>query len=382
MRILLVDEILFSSQWIQKSLTQAGFDVLVANSFQSALQLLANETIDMVLSDSVISKYSVRDLRQTCAELPRYEGVYQVIMPKFVILSTLDPHDLQQQLKEDHISGFLPKPFDIQEFRQLLEDLGNRKSQQNFQVLLFDPSESSFFELQDLAKQPSLEIIMVNHFDQATILCESLPNLNCIILASDKTDEVTEWKNKLKDSTKSSAEWLWKTEVSQTCTEFDKILNLTAVVEHLQAVFDLYQEEQQEHREKTALVVDHLGFQVARLKQILNRLGYKVLKARSPEEAELLLKEHDISLLLSETAFPEGVNLKELIEQHQDKLKDVFILGTEGSSEYQTKTVVTEASESEISVGQSVQVLPRLVGFSALKAALEEKESTAEAQAS
>jgi chemosensory pili system protein ChpA (sensor histidine kinase/response regulator) len=116
-RVLLVDDSVSVRKFVGQMLERAGFAVTTANDGADALQRLADETFEVVVTDLEMPRLNGYDLIR---DLKRRPATRQV---PIVVLTTRagDKHvNLARQLGAQH---YVPKPVDEQAFVRLVESL-------------------------------------------------------------------------------------------------------------------------------------------------------------------------------------------------------------------------------------------------------------------
>jgi len=114
-RILVVEDFNTSRQIIRKTLESLGHVVDEASDGREALKFFDGSTIDLVISDYNMPNMDGGDL----VEYIRSKDKYKYI-PIF-ILSTETNIAKQSRAKEAKITSWIKKPFDVTDFKKLVE---------------------------------------------------------------------------------------------------------------------------------------------------------------------------------------------------------------------------------------------------------------------
>ncbi len=115
--ILLVDDLVDMRMVARRILKQAGFDVLEAADGQSAIDLLRarSDEIVGVLLDMTMPHL---DGRATAALIEQIKPNLPIIL-----MSGYSQQEVAEQFKDQHLAGFLQKPFTAHELQQVLADI-------------------------------------------------------------------------------------------------------------------------------------------------------------------------------------------------------------------------------------------------------------------
>jgi len=107
LRILVVDNDHLTREALREVLSEAGYDVCVAENHVEALEASRKRRVDLLLTDLEPSRYAGREV----AEIARRQG------PRFpVVLLTEDaPQDALDDALRLGARGFLSKPLDLDE---------------------------------------------------------------------------------------------------------------------------------------------------------------------------------------------------------------------------------------------------------------------------
>ena len=105
-RILVMDDDAELREVVQEVLTDEGFDIELASTFQQALAALAHRSFDLIVSDLLVDGTSGS----------RFEGIHALVRaapetPLLVSTGFTEAKDLP--LKELGVSGLIPKPFEL-----------------------------------------------------------------------------------------------------------------------------------------------------------------------------------------------------------------------------------------------------------------------------
>lgn len=114
-RIIVVEDFNTSRQIIKKMLESMGFEVLEAADGREATRFFNGNRIDLVVSD-----YNMPNMDGgALVEYIRSKDEYKYI-PIFM-LSTETNIDKQKRAKEAKITAWIKKPFEVTEFKKLIE---------------------------------------------------------------------------------------------------------------------------------------------------------------------------------------------------------------------------------------------------------------------
>lgn len=116
-RIIVVDDFNTSRQIIKKTLESLGHHVEEAEDGRDATRFFDGDRIDLVISDYNMPNMDGGDL----VEYIRSKEEYKYI-PIF-ILSTETHIDKQNRAHDAKITAWIPKPFDVMEFKKLVEKI-------------------------------------------------------------------------------------------------------------------------------------------------------------------------------------------------------------------------------------------------------------------
>lgn len=114
-RILVVEDFNTSRQIIKKTLESMGFQVDEASDGREATSFFNGSRIDLVISDYNMPNMDGGSL----VEYIRSKEAYRYI-PIFM-LSTETSIEKQQRAREAKITAWIKKPFEVSEFRKLIE---------------------------------------------------------------------------------------------------------------------------------------------------------------------------------------------------------------------------------------------------------------------
>jgi two-component system response regulator PilR (NtrC family) len=119
-RILVVDDELSMREFLKILLEKSGYDVTVAPDGATALEIIQNETVDLVITDIRMPGMSglelLTELKQHCADLP-------VIM----ITAFASPDDAVLAMKNGAFD-YITKPFNVDEIKAVIKAATNRKT--------------------------------------------------------------------------------------------------------------------------------------------------------------------------------------------------------------------------------------------------------------
>jgi CheY-like chemotaxis protein len=111
-RILIVDDEPFIRQVIEDVLTEEGYEVLLANSGRTMLQMLETQLPDLILLDVMMPDGDGRDALEAMQTLPQLRTI-----PVVIVSSGVADH----RLKGITVPT-LTKPFDIDQLMSLVVD--------------------------------------------------------------------------------------------------------------------------------------------------------------------------------------------------------------------------------------------------------------------
>jgi two-component system, chemotaxis family, chemotaxis protein CheY len=114
-KILVVEDFNTSRQIIKKTLESMGYEVEEAQDGREALKFFNGSRIDLVITDYNMPNMDGGDL----VEYMRSKDAYKYT-PVFV-LSTETNIQKQARAKDARITSWIKKPFDVVEFRRLVE---------------------------------------------------------------------------------------------------------------------------------------------------------------------------------------------------------------------------------------------------------------------
>lgn len=117
LRALVVDDVLDVAEMLRVLLTQAGFDVVTADSAYAAIDAAREQRFDVIVSDIGMPGMNGYELARVLRRLPRYKSV-----PMIAVSGYAEFNDRREALS----AGFtaqMTKPIDPQSLLDLLEDL-------------------------------------------------------------------------------------------------------------------------------------------------------------------------------------------------------------------------------------------------------------------
>ena len=101
----------------ERSLVGAGFDPTICTNGSAALEAIASEDFDLVVLDLALPEVDGWAILGRLRAEPRTASV------PVLIVSARDDAETQQKARLSGANGFLAKPFDVDKFRQLVNDL-------------------------------------------------------------------------------------------------------------------------------------------------------------------------------------------------------------------------------------------------------------------
>lgn len=119
-KLLIVDDSLSMRLIIKKMVEMSGFEaelLLEAGSGQEALKVLAENKVDLVLSDINMPEMSGMELLAKIKEDPALSSI------PVVMISTEGSEERQREARELGASGYLMKPFQPEEVGAVLEEV-------------------------------------------------------------------------------------------------------------------------------------------------------------------------------------------------------------------------------------------------------------------
>jgi FixJ family two-component response regulator len=118
--ILLVDDEEQVVDALARTLRKGGYRLLEARSGPRALEVLANETVDLVISDIAMPEMSGLDLLGIVRR--EYERVVRIVLTGFASLDSA-----VQAINVGHVDFYLTKPWEKDELRNTVRDAIDRR---------------------------------------------------------------------------------------------------------------------------------------------------------------------------------------------------------------------------------------------------------------
>jgi CheY-like chemotaxis protein len=113
--VLLVDDIEATRILLSRILSTHGYYSIMANDGQAAMDILEQQTVDIILSDIMMPGISGIDLCKYCKNNPK---IYSI--PVILITGAIEP-TLFSKCQEVGSDGFLRKPFDPDDLVRLID---------------------------------------------------------------------------------------------------------------------------------------------------------------------------------------------------------------------------------------------------------------------
>lgn len=101
----------------ERSLVGVGFDPTICTNGSAALEAIAAEEFDLVVLDLALPEVD------GWAVLGRLRAEPRTASVPVLIVSARDDAETQQKVRLSGANGFLAKPFDVDKFRRLVNDL-------------------------------------------------------------------------------------------------------------------------------------------------------------------------------------------------------------------------------------------------------------------
>jgi CheY-like chemotaxis protein len=155
-KILIVEDVQFSSMMLEKFLFSLGHEVLNAGSGYEALDFLVKEDgIQLVITDLFLSDISGFEVFQECKSLDKFKEQGLDAIPPFVLLTSSTNVEDHQKADMLGFSATLIKPFDKSRLEELLQsfEVGGyslKKDSDKSKILVVDPQAKLQAVLQDL----------------------------------------------------------------------------------------------------------------------------------------------------------------------------------------------------------------------------------------
>jgi len=114
-KILLVDDSKVSRQMLSFTLMEIGFnDILEASNAEEALELLAGEEVDAIITDLHMGEMNGMDMIRRLRDAPRFKG-----KPIF-LLTGEDSEDLKKVARDSGATYILNKSDSVDKFKKVL----------------------------------------------------------------------------------------------------------------------------------------------------------------------------------------------------------------------------------------------------------------------
>lgn len=111
MKILVVDDDAAQRFLMKDYLSEEGWDVSVAENGEEALEEMASEKMDIVVSDVYMPVMDGVKLRKTIREIPGYEAI------PFLFISAFNDEQTVDVVRDPKIEGFMQKGRPAQELK-------------------------------------------------------------------------------------------------------------------------------------------------------------------------------------------------------------------------------------------------------------------------
>lgn len=117
-RILIIDDDILVRESMKSILERSGFEAIVAKNGQEALNLIANEVLDLIVTDirmpgmdGIATLKALREDRKKFGKGPLPE----------IILTAYDDAEARQRAKDLGVRDFVLKPFELDQFLNLIK---------------------------------------------------------------------------------------------------------------------------------------------------------------------------------------------------------------------------------------------------------------------
>ena len=118
--VLFVDDELQWLEAVKMAVSEEPFNVIVADSGETALKELRHRKPDLILSDVRMPFMNGFDLFEKVRSNPRLKGI------PYVFMSSIDDFDAKRTAREIGADGYVEKPVDSDEVRRIVLDLLTR----------------------------------------------------------------------------------------------------------------------------------------------------------------------------------------------------------------------------------------------------------------
>lgn len=360
MKILVVDDVAFNRMFLEKVLVKAGYDVVSSSCSLQALQILEEDaSIGAVFSDLLMDRLDGVQLILECQNLKRYKSIGGLLMPPFVLVTSVTDED---QLKEATDAGYfkvISKPFEADTVLTLAQAIEKGKhldssSKKNLEILALDPSGEIEAMVKPIIEGTDNKIIRSTTYKEGLQTFQINHNIGAVV-ASFNLDEENgllffEACKKMERYNDHGSINVPPFILIADSIDNDSLVNAVkkGIKEVLVKPFDrgrledklteIYREKQKVEQndksmlEKRILVVDDIGFNRTLLEQVLKKEGYKVKVVATGEAAlEQFTTYEEYDLVVCDLMLPDidGIEL----------LQQVKSLATEDSNKLSEKKV-------------------------------------------
>ena len=123
-RVVVVDDDRVTLTMLEKSLTEAGFEVVTAQDGMKALSLIQTESPDVVISDLLLPKIHGLELCQRIRQNVLLKNIAVILMSAVYDYSTF-----RAEIEQVAADYFITKPLDMPRLIELIQNLVNKKQQ-------------------------------------------------------------------------------------------------------------------------------------------------------------------------------------------------------------------------------------------------------------
>ncbi len=113
-KILLVDDEVGFAEILRDLLVMDGYEVILVNDGEEALDQLNIIIPDLVISDIMMPKVGGLELYHKIREIPRFSNI------PFLFISGFEDNRILKNLHDDKLFGILNKPIDMEQIQKAL----------------------------------------------------------------------------------------------------------------------------------------------------------------------------------------------------------------------------------------------------------------------
>jgi CheY-like chemotaxis protein len=354
MKVLIVDDVKFTITFLQRVLEKDGHSVITAEDGNSAIkQLKSNPDIGLVLIDQLMPDMNGTDVFMECQKLDVFNGIDAIAMPPFLLMTTDNSIELEQQSLDMGFKRFLRKPI---EPNLLIESIASLKSisddEQGLKLLVADGKGATHDWLSNMLDGTNHQVVHSNNARGILDHVEEHRDVSIVIAEYDLDDmtgptlfkrlRALQFKLFGDDTAGNLLPFLLIVdrldpdllkEIREAGIKdvMPKPLDMALMAEKLSKLNKGKASMKSKAEQDAVLVVDDVGFNQVVVERMLKSDGLNVIKAQSSYDAIELFKTKGahIKAVVCDLMMPgmDGVELFQYI-QKSDYNKPEFILIT------------------------------------------------------